>query len=284
MSILEKLQTIDRRIVYLLLFLSVGLALIPRRPLPVIPSNQARSAFEAIENAPTDKLVIIGADWSASTRGENGAQTIAILHHLMKRRLPFAIMGFDPQGPELVAAEAEKLSKRYNYRYGTDWINWGFRPPGTINATLKAMVRGFEEGMKQDSKNTPLSDHVKLPMMARFKDIDDVSVLVVVTPSQTFESWVAFVQGIKGTPLVFCPTAVMAPEAYQYLDSGQMVGMLTGLKGALEYEGLVKEPGRATAQGLALSVSHILIILLIVVGNLGYLAQKRRQKSQQGAG
>src|SRR5438445_9617822 len=120
--------------------------------------------------------------------------------------------------------------------------------------------------------------------MAGLHNMDQVGLIVEITASETYEAWVAFVQGYGGgKPMVFCPTAVMAPEAYQYLDSGQMAGMLTGLKGAIEYEGMVKQPGRASKQALALSVSHILIIFLIVLGNLGFLAQRRKARTEVGA-
>lgn len=262
---------------YLLLFLCVGAALVPKTILPVIPSNQAMGVYNAIQNAPTDKVAILGCEWSASTQGENGAQTRAVLHHLMRRHIPLALLGFEQQGPENVRKIIEDLSPRYGYVYGRDWVNFGFRPAGASKATLKAMVRDVPGALLHDNSNSPLTDTAKLPLMAHLHTIDDIGLIVEITPSSTYEDWVAFVQGVKGTPMVFCPTAVMAPEAYQYLDSGQMAGMLTGLKGAIEYEGLVKEPGRASHQALALSVSHIVIIVLIVLGNLGYLAHRRQE-------
>src|SRR5207248_10623448 len=148
---------------------------------------------------------------------------------------------------------------------------------------LKAFVRDIRGSLNKDVNGTSLSDTQALPIMQNLRDINDVGLLVEITPSSTYEPWVAFVQGVKGTPMVFCPTAVMAPEAYQYLDSGQMVGMLTGIKGAIEYEGLVKKPAKATQQALALSVAHILIVVLIVIGNLGYLAERKRLAAEWGA-
>lgn len=280
---LSLLNTLDRRIVYLMLVVSVGLALIFQRNLPAIPSNQTKDAFATVEAVPTDKIALIGAEWASSTRAENEPQTRAVLHHLMRRHVRIAIIGFDPQGPKNVAAIVEELAKEYGYVYGKDWVNFGFRPADAINTVLKAMVRDMESGVDHDTNNTMLKDHEKLPIMNDLKNIDQVGLIVEVTASSTYERWVAFVQGVKNTPMVFLPTSVMAPEAYQYLDSGQMRGMLTGLKGALEYEAMVGKLGKATSQALALSVAHILIIFLIVIGNVGYIAERRRQKAEQGA-
>jgi hypothetical protein len=274
------LQSIDRRFIYLLLLTAVAISLIVKKTLPVIPSNQTKGAFEAIEHAPTDKFALIGGDYSASTQGENGAQTRALLHHMMRRHIKFAVYCFDPQGPGLMEKAITELAPRYHYKYGTDWVDWGFRPYGSIKATLKAMVHDMPGSVKHDLNNSSLTDYSKLPMMKDLHDMDQVGLIVEIAAGDTYESWVAFVQGLKGTPMVFAPTSVMAPEAYQYLDSGQMVGMLTGLKGALEYEGLVHEPGRATKQALALSVSHVVILILIVFGNLGYIAQQRAKRAE----
>ncbi len=276
-----RLQSIDRRVIYLVMFVAAAISLIVPVTLPVIPSNQALNAFEAIEKAPTDKYALIGADWSNSTRAENGAQTYALMHHLMRRHIKFAIVGFDVQGPPNVEQIVKELAPKYGYEYGRDWVDWGFHPYNAIKATLKAMVRDMPGSMKHDINNTDLTDTVKLPIMAGLKNMDQVGLIVEITPADTYESWVAFVQGYGGgKPMVHAPTAVMAPEAYQFLDSGQMVGMLTGLKGAIEYEGMVKQPGRATKQALALSVAHVLILLLIVLGNLGYIAQKRKPQTR----
>jgi hypothetical protein len=280
---LTKLNSIDRRFIYLLLLVSVSIGLIVKKKLPAVPSNQVRDAYAAIEKAPTDKLCLIGAEWSASTKGENGPQTRALLHHLMKRHIKFAIMGFDPQGPDNVAGIAETLGTEYGYVYGRDWVNWGYRNENAVNPKLKALVRDIPGAMEHDSNGTSLKDYDKLPIMKGIKDMNDIGIMIDITPSGTADAWVAFVQGVKNTPFVYSPTAVMAPEAYQYLDSGQMVGMLTGLKGAIEYEYLINKPWDATRQALALSIAHVLIVVLIVVGNLGYLAEKRRKRAEQGA-
>jgi len=64
----------------------------------------------------------------------------------------------------------------------------------------------------------------------------------------------------------------MAPEAYQYLDSGRWWNVNRS-KGALEYEGLVHEPGRATKQAFGSVRIARGDLILIVFGNLGYIAQ-----------
>jgi hypothetical protein len=70
----------------------------------------------------------------------------------------------------------------------------------------------------------------------------------------------------------------MANEAYPMLETGQLQGMLVGLKGANEFETLMKRPGFATRASASLSYSHLLIILLIILGNVGMIQDRKRQQ------
>jgi hypothetical protein len=69
----------------------------------------------------------------------------------------------------------------------------------------------------------------------------------------------------------------MAPGYYPFLDSGQMQGMLVGAKGAAELEILVDRPAKASRIMNVQSWAHLLIILLIVIGNLGYIFTRGRR-------
>jgi len=117
--------------------------------------------------------------------------------------------------------------------------------------------------------------------MAGVKNIRDVGVIVEVSPSGTYKAWVQLVVGTTSAPYCFCPTSVMAPEVFTYLDSGQIKGMLFGIKGAAEYEellvenGVLKERGFTTRAMTPVSLTLILLFVLIGLGNLGMFAARR---------
>jgi hypothetical protein len=81
--------------------------------------------------------------------------------------------------------------------------------------------------------------------------------------------------------MLFAPTAVMAPTYYPYLDTGQMAGMLTGIKGAGDYEGLLGTHSFGSRAAGALSLVYALIILLIILGNVGYYASRAAQRKER---
>jgi hypothetical protein len=78
----------------------------------------------------------------------------------------------------------------------------------------------------------------------------------------------------------------VAPDYYPYLQTGQLVGQLGGMRGAAEYEQLVYDAGYHPSKGLAnkamnaISSTHVLIMLLIVVGNLAFWQDRRGNKQK----
>ena len=61
-----------------------------------------------------------------------------------------------------------------------------------------------------------------------------------------------------------------------YLASGQMKTMVSGLRGAAEYENLIGRDGGGGRGMLAQPSAHLYVILLIVLGNISYFLKKRK--------
>jgi hypothetical protein len=68
----------------------------------------------------------------------------------------------------------------------------------------------------------------------------------------------------------------MVSGLYPYLKTGQLTGLIGGLRGAAEYEKLVEKPGKGILGMKAQSIAHIAIILLVLIGNASYLISRRR--------
>ena len=97
--------------------------------------------------------------------------------------------------------------------------------------------------------------------------------------------WVQYACDPKGVPLSSGCTSIMVTDAIPYVESGQLQGILAGMPGAAEYEQLVyshlKEynfTGEATGMMSAQSISHIVIVLFIIFGNITYYILRKRGK------
>lgn len=280
-NIWQKLQKIEPRILYVVVIVMIVVPLMfPKFVLPIIPNQQSVDAFDTINQVARNnpgKLAIIDGWWSASTKGEQMWQTKAVLTELMRDHIPFAILSGDPQNGQLTEELVAELAPQYNYVYGVNYIDWGYKVAYT--PLLKGIVHDIPGTLKVDYKGRPLSS---FPVMHGVKNIYDIGVIVEITPVSSLDQLLQLVQGVNHTPVVYVPTAVQAPESYPYLQSHQISGIVTGIKGAGDFEKLLGMRDFGTQASTALSMVYALIILLIIVGNVGYHAARRSRISQQG--
>jgi hypothetical protein len=279
MDWLIKLGRIDRRYMYVALILLVAWPLIRPLNMPLPITAQVTGVYNAVEAVPKNKIAIVCVNWDAGTSGESMWQTRAIVRHLMRRgvRVLFVDM-LAPQGAQFAQNIGASIGKDYGRVYGRDWVNTGFR--ANMDNVLKAMRVDIPGTYKTDVNGRRLSD---LPMMQGVKTVrHDVGLIVEITGAATLASWISYVQGVDHVPLAYAPTAVMLAEGYNPLDAHQIVGMLPGLKGAGEYEELLRKKDFGYIGAGALSTSHLLIIALIILGNIGYILGRRREREAAG--
>ncbi|MDH7568120.1 MAG: hypothetical protein QHJ73_00865 [Armatimonadota bacterium] len=278
-------QRRQSRVIYAVLVALMALFLIREMNLPFVVGPQATALYDAIEKVPDDKLVVVHLAWAAGTIGESAPQTEALLQHLFMARKRVALFGIDPVGPGLGQQIAERQAKRLGREYGRDWVNWGYRP-GQL-AMFLGLGRDIPGTLKKDMFGADLST---MPVMAGVKTAHDLGMVIDVASSSTVEIWIQYFHGVYGTPIGYAPTAVMVPEAYPYLQAGQLVGMLAGIKGAAEYAQLLRQrrPDAELTWGYpptramnAISIAHALIVVLIVYGNYTYFTRARRRGAER---
>lgn len=105
------------------------------------------------------------------------------------------------------------------------------------------------------------------------------------------EWWANLVNAQFAVPVAVGCTAVSAPKYYAYLRAGQMMSLLGGLKGASEYEKLVRDGYPALASiydrpeerkvsattGMDVqSIVHVIIIAFIIFGNVIYFMMTKQ--------
>lgn len=245
-------------------------------PLKVMP--EVKSSYDAIEKAASKrKIAWISITFGPGTQAENRTQIEVLIRHLFNADVPFILLCWDQQGTRIAEQTAEDLAKELNKEEGVDWASTGFRP-GYIMQFIKAAIEDMNKTLEKDRNGEPFAD---LPI-TKGRTIEDVGLVIEATPAGTVPAWISFLGQPRQKPIIYCPTAVMVPEGYNYVDTKQVCGMLPGLIGAAQYDQLMIEKGRLKDKGFAhrasdaLSMSHALIIVLIILGNLGYFLSRRQ--------
>ena len=283
MTILRFLQTVDRRVLYALLLLSVTLPFFLSVRLPMKVSPATESLYNAIDALHPGDFVLLGTDWDGGTKGENSPETFAVMQHLMRKKLRFGVLCFSPQSPTLVGNIARSMQQQYGYQEGVNWVNFGY----------KVDAKNFFKGFVQDIPSTIPTDTrgiavASLPAMNGIHSAADIKFVMVVTPTSLYQTYIQFVAGPRHIPIGLAPTSVMIPEAFNYLDSGQLIGMVPGLVGAGEYESKLQseypdtKPSKASAFSNSASFAHLLIIAFILLGNVAMILERRQRRRMGG--
>jgi hypothetical protein len=277
MNFALRLQQIDRRIIYAAVAVLVAIPLYIHFDFRAIPTRPVISLYDKIESLPPDKLVIISSDWGPDILAECRPQFRCLIEHMMRRRLKFAVMTPLPEGVGLAQAVCDDLAAKYGYVYGKDYVNWGYLPAYAL--AIIGLVKDIPGTISSDYQATPLAD---LPAMNGVTSIkDSVSMCLCVTGSASWGYWTTWVYGQIRTPIGVGVTGIIAPEIFPYLDSGQVSGLMAGMKGAAEYEDLLGERLQGFKAMKSQNMAHLLVILLIILGNIGFFAARKQTAGQQ---
>ena len=162
--------------------------------------------------------------------------------------------------------------------YGTDWIYLGFRPQYT--AAILGMGESIADVFDADYEGNALS---ATALGRQVHNYDNIDLVISVADGSMPTYWVEFARARYGERVVAALTAVMVTSFLPYLESGQLDGILAGLKAAAEYEELLDNPA-AGARGMdAQSAAHALIAVLIIIGNVeAWRARRKRVRGLAG--
>jgi len=285
---LGKLARLDRRWIFLLIFLATLLPLLVSLEPKHFIDEPTRNLFNYIDGIePGGRALMLSFDYDPQVAPELDPMARAILRHCFARGVPVIGLSMAPQGDAIgeaiitqVVREQNRFRRQRNQdtlRYGYDYSFFGFRPGGSI--VMLMMGQDIHRALPADNYKHQVDS---LPMMARVRNYDDISIIMSLAGSSYPYSWIIFANTKFKVKIGAGQTAVMAPDNYPFLQTGQLVGQLGGMKGAAEYEQLIVEAGYYPKRDMAskamnaVSFSHLLIIILIIIGNIGYFASRRQ--------
>ncbi len=266
-------KTKDRRFIYLAVGFYVIFPVLITLKLPIGISPEARQLFQAVESLPDSSVVLLTFDYYPSTLAETEPMSRAALRHLFRKDCRIVTATTVPLGgPSIAERVTREVAAEFDKEYGVDYVNLGFKY--NYVAVLKGMGSSIESIYPADNSGTPLSE---LPMMRNIKNYDDIDFIYLVADNGVVDYWISIVNAQYNIRVGSGVTAVMAPKFYAYVASGQMTGMLGGMKGAAEYELLTNRPDVATKGMAAQSLVHLFIIFSVIAGNIIFLAGRKRK-------
>lgn len=273
---IEKLKNLDQRIIYLVLLIAISLPMFRPLGLPVSVIEQTRRVYDFIEELEPGSVVVMSMDYSPGAAPEIHPQAVAITKHLFRREMKVMYMGISQYASQFAREAAASAKELYDAEYGVDYVDLGFKPGE--EATITAMGRDVHNTFPEDTFGTPVSD---LPMMADIKDANDFDLVIAFDSGGSRHFYVGQINSLYETPIACALNSVNVTNTMPYYASGQVLGILNGVRGAAEYEQMVGSLGEGTTNLDAISFGHIVIIFFIIIGNIIYAisdknARKRR--------
>lgn len=238
--------------------------------LPNKVTPEVKNVFDRMESLPNSSVVLISFDFEAASFPEVQPLANAILTHCFSKNVKIIGISLLAEGTALGEKLLKENAGKYDKVYGKDYVFFGFRPQ--VTATILALGEDFHKVFPDDYYGTSTSE---LELTKNLKNYKDISLIISVTDGDIPFSWINYAVARYDEDLVVLTTAVMATSFYPFLNSGQIKGLVSGLKGAAEYEILLKKPGMGARGMDAQSMAHLLIILLVILGNVGYWMSKK---------
>lgn len=267
------LQSIDRRIVYAIMFLSVAVPLLFPIGLPISITQPTRDAFNTLVKLPEGAKVWYAVDYSGGVDGELGPMLDALLKYSFTKGHKVYLFAQWSEGGNIASAHAEAIAKEMGKKYGTDYVNLGYRPSPTavLERSRSSIMEAFN-GV--DARGQKLDGMPIMQDMTKAKDVDLVIGFVTGSPGLINYISYWYATGEVKT-LIGGITAGNTPSYMSRYQAGQIKGYFNGLRGAAELEKLSGFPGAATPGMDAQSMAHLAIIAFLILGNAGYIAAKR---------
>ena len=316
LSLGEKLQSVKRNALYLTLFCVVSGSLILSHALsirvPTQPQEYTKDAYKLLRNIPEGQTIVIDTGTTNASRGEWGCQMEAVLRMAMREKVKFVLYTWvEPQCVEVAKSIIANINQERRtsnpplpeYKEWDDYVILGFFPDGPT--MLQSVASNIREawGTKKEKDPTGAERSVfESPVLKQIKRVDDLKAYLPISPTNLMPTVVARVG--RKVPVISMIAGVMFPEQFNYYKSGQLKGLVNGLVGAVELEALMEKgidsagdvggnapgppiaapfPGaknyaRGSDYYFAFCCAITLLMLTVIVGNVGMMLEKRRNR------
>jgi len=277
-----KLSKLERKYIYLVVLIGLIIPLIFPPNFPQKMSPQVRRVFEYIDTLPKGSYVILSADYDPSVAPEVHPMYKAVVKHcILKGIIPIG-MTLIIQGAGLAVDAFTEAEEILGARRDTDYVFLGYQ------AGISSVVLGLGEDIKSVYKTDYFGTKTEeIYALKPVKNYKDIALVISFSGSSIPTTWAVYAYTKYGVKVAAAVTGVSAGDFYPYIQAGQFICMLAGMKAAAEYEHAVNQilkernVGKPSTDAIrrmdANSIGQLLIILFIIIGNIGYFLSRRRK-------
>lgn len=267
------MMSIDRRVIYFLLGLAVIVPAIFPFEVPVATTPEVESVFHFVDSLGTGDYLFLGVDYDPSTMAELHPMTKAILSQCFAQDVKVIITALSQNGPGMVESIINEIADQYGAQNHIDYCFLGYKPYPAI--VVLNMGVNFKLTFPNDYYGASLDT---IPVMQGIKNYTECAGVIDICAGNIADMWIQFGNGRYGVPLALGVTGVMASDYYPYLQSGQIFGLMPGMKGAAEYESLSGYKTTGIRSMAYQTSTHVIILAFIIISNIGWFLSRKEEK------
>jgi hypothetical protein len=272
-SLLTRISRVDRRVLFVIILACAAVPLIIGAGITMSVTPPVRGLYDAVDALPPGSTVWLAADYDPGSKPELSPMNYALVEHLFRKDVKIISGSLWAPGPPLAQRVFDEMAPGHGKEYGIDYVNLGFKEGR--EAVMVSVAEDLRRTFPEDFFGTHLDS---IPMLDNIGSLQDVEMIVCVSAGYPgIKEWIQQIATRYNTVIGGGVTAVSGPEMYPYIQSGQLVGLLAGMKGAAEYEQLVQRPGLGVAGMAAQSSVHVMVVIFIIFANIVYFMEKRRK-------
>jgi hypothetical protein len=279
---LEQFDQINPKIIYLLVAVFLVFPVLKPIGMPIsIDQQLTQPVFNWIEGLKPGDIVIFDAAYGGGSDSELTPQLKAWFSHCMKKGVKVVGVAQWDAGAQLAYETlkdvASKLEARgISAKEGVDWVHVGYKAGGMT--TFRAMQDDFWKAC--GNTDWRKIDFSQIPLMANVKKWTKDTIKGFICYSAGSPGLPTYTQYFADQDMYVGDVAVQVAGTSNLLRSGQAKGIIPGLSGAAQYEKLNGEPGLGVKLMDAQSLGHVIVIVLVVLGNVGYRLKLRSAKKR----
>ncbi len=231
------MQKLDRRWIYIVVALAIIIPLMIPYDSDNVATPPTENLYQMIDSfaGREDRAILMSFYHDAATMPELFPMEVAILRHCFERNVKVFTLTWFPAGAPIIDYAINSVKEEFpDIQSGVDYCNFGYKPQAF--AMVLGMGDNIANTMNTDAEGRKLEN---LPIMKGINNYSEMNLAIEFSGSSAGGMWITYARPKYGLNVAVGVTAVMAADMYPYLQSGQLIGMLSGLKGAAEYEKLV---------------------------------------------
>lgn len=270
-TIWDRLQQLDRRWYYWILFFVLMVPFVNPIGLPLTIADSTKKLYDSVQAVNEGDVVTLDMCITVATWPECMPGLVIFVETLMDQgaKMIFVSSNIDV---EMSWNRLNDLVPRLQeeYTYGEDYVFLGYRTGGA--AAIAQMAVDLASVYPTDHYRTPVED---LPLMQNVNKATDVDLHL--GNGECIEMYIQHWGIPFGTPIGANGIAMKGSTLSPYLKTGSLTGLAIGVRGGAELEKLAGMPADATVRMDSISLSHSLFVILIILSNIGYFLTRGKK-------